>query len=93
MNFPNLEELSFLRVTAFPKLSNRGLALSTFRSSSPTLTIAGIPPTPPPLLAFLLNGFAKGGSLEGGGGRARGKSRGKGGRAVKVREGKGRETK
>ena len=42
MNFPNREELSFLRVTAFPKLSSRGLQLRTLFSNSPTFSTTGI---------------------------------------------------
>ena len=42
INFPNREELSFLGVTAFPKLSSRGLQLSTLLSSSPTFSTTGI---------------------------------------------------
>ena len=42
MNFPNRDELSFLRVTAFPKLSRRGLQLRILFSNSPTFSATGI---------------------------------------------------
>ena len=38
--FPNLLELSFLRVRAFPNASNMGFVLRTFCSNSPTSTLS-----------------------------------------------------
>lgn len=42
MNFPKRDELSFLSVTAFPKLSSRGLQLKTLPSRSPTWTMMAL---------------------------------------------------